>query len=262
MFLVFRRHFKINLIIAFSLVVIYLLSYAYFYGILKVSKSICMYQKDFFIISSYVVHNFPFKDEQRKIIESIESYNDIREKYRCETLGPLFWGGRMDWSNLFKYRHEVRRILLYAISKDIKPFLDNIICSSLYIYYPKYPTNSLFIFDPKRDNYIFDEVPKAKLYRDMKLPQIQSIIERILDYLLSSSKSLFKPSTYLYLAIIIFIFFANLRPILIPSLLNVIPLIFMSPGPELRFLLSIYFASLFCLILIINQKITKSENKL
>ncbi|MEO0151342.1 MAG: hypothetical protein ABIL52_05015 [candidate division WOR-3 bacterium] len=136
------------------------------------------------------------------------------------------------------------KILLKAIISDIKPLIENMICSSRFIWNPKVRT---YFFSYTRDDYIYSNVYQVGLYPDSKLPHIQTIIEVSLKALTSIliSKPLFKPITYILILLIVFLVNKNLRIVLLPSLLNTLVILFLSQINHFRFLLSDYLITLF-----------------
>ncbi|MEO0202354.1 MAG: hypothetical protein ABIL37_01345, partial [candidate division WOR-3 bacterium] len=69
---------------------------------------------------------------------------------------------------------------------------------------------------------------------------------------------LFKPSTYTYALLATFILLPKLRTLTIPSLFNILILIFITPDTNFRFVLSSYLLSIIIFPIIIN----KIKNKL
>ncbi|MEO0218145.1 MAG: hypothetical protein ABIL72_06420, partial [candidate division WOR-3 bacterium] len=255
MFFLFKEDVKRTFIILLSLIIIYSFSEILFYKILKVERSICKYQKDLFILSEYVVNNFPFELKDKKIIEEIKKFEDIKETYNCYSLNSLFWGYKeINFIKFKEHRKEIRKILIKAISRDIKPFINHTICSSSYLWYPV----SSYIFinditDYTYDKFIYGELPRVGLEKNLKFPQIREIIEVLTNKLKELIPFIFKPFIYTYILLFTFILSPTLRILTIPSLLNVLILIVISPSSEFRYNLPSYLLSLIILPIFISK---------
>jgi hypothetical protein len=253
MLFLFKEHIKRVFVILLSLILIYSFSEILFYKILKVERTPFKYQKDIFILSEYVVSNFPFNSQERKIIEEILSYEDIKNNYNCYWLSSIFFWQVQNFNyNKFKEnRREIRKILVKATSKDIKPLINHTICSSSYLWYP-IALHNLYLIEYTYDRFISGEIPQAKLVRNLKLPQIREIIEIITNWLRELTSFIFKPFIYTYILLITFILIKNLRILITPSLLNILMLVFITPDPNFRFILSSYLLSIIILPMIIK----------
>ncbi len=253
MFFAFREHFKRVTLIFLSLIVVYLSSEILFYKVLKVQRTPVKYQKDLLILGEYVVSNFQFDKSDRKVIEEIKSFDDIRKSFYCYSVVPLMWGqGNFNYEKFSEHRRKLREILIRAISRDIKPLINHIICSSSYLWYPV-PLNQLYVIEFTYDRFINAEVPTVKLIRDLKLPHIREIIEIFTNWLMKTFPFLFKPSTYTYALLATFIFLPKLRTLIIPSLFNILILIFITLTSDFRFVLSSYLLSIILISILINH---------
>ncbi|MEO0171688.1 MAG: hypothetical protein ABIL13_00355 [candidate division WOR-3 bacterium] len=254
MLFLFKEHIKRVFVILLSLILIYSFSEILFYKILKVERTPFKYQKDIFILSEYVVSNFPFNSQERKIIEEIKNFEDIKKSYSCYSVSSLIWGpGKFNSNKFTEYRKEIRKIFIKTISRDIKPFLNHLICSSSYLWYPV-PIYNIYIIDYTYNRFLFfGEVPIATLVIDLKLPQVREIIEETTNWFIKLIPFIFKPFIYTYILLFTFILSPTLRILTIPSLLNVLILIIISPSSEFRFNLPSYLLSLIILPIFISK---------
>ena len=247
MLFLFKAHIKKVFLILLSLILIYSFSEILFYKILKVERSVCKYQKDFFILGEYVVSNFPFEPKDKKIIEEVKKFEDIKKSYNCYSIVPLLWDGKLNFEKFEEYRKEIRKILFKTIYSDIKPFLNHLTCSSSYIWYYVASYN-LYIIE-----FTMGEIPKAKLVTNLKLPQIKEITEKIMYRMKKLASIIFKPFIYTYILLFTFILSPTLRILTIPSLLNVLILIVISPSSEFRYNLPSYLLSLIFLLIFVSK---------
>jgi len=246
MLILFKNQIRKVFLILVSIIIIYIFSNFFFYNVLKVKRSNVIYQKDFLIVSYYVVNNYPFEKKDLKIIQEIMPINKIKERFNCLTVNSLYWNIDFNEGKFNEYKKEIRRIVLKLILSDFGTFFGSILCSSSYIY----SLNSYFNFYRYHSNDYMDwDIPKLNLFKDSKLPQIQKIIEKIMDIILNDFLILAKPAFYFYLIIILFFTFKNYRLILIPTILNTFILIFISPSNDWRFLAGNYFISIILLAL-------------
>jgi len=246
MLILFKNQIRKVFLILVSIIIIYIFSNFFFYNVLKVKRSNVIYQKDFLIVSYYVVNNYPFENEDLKIIQEIMPINKIKERFNCLTVNSLYWNPDFNEGKFNEYKKEIRRIALKLILSDFSTFFGSILCSSSYIY----SLNSYFNFYRYHSNDYMDwDIPKLNLFKDSKLPQIQKIIEEITDFIFRNFHILTKPAFYFYLIIILFFTFKNYRLILIPTILNTFILIFISPSNDWRFLAGNYFISIILLAL-------------
>ncbi len=239
MLFVFKEQFKKLLIITSSIILLFIIYQIIAFNILKIEKGGVRYLKVIDIISTYIVEGYKFDEKERKILEEIIPVKDIeKSKNKC------YYYTLSNSHKLIEYNHEILKILLKAIIKDIKPLIENMICSSRFIWNPKVRT---YFFSYTRDDYIYSNVYQVGLYPDSKLPHIQTIIEVSLKALTSIliSKPLFKPITYILILLIVFLVNKNLRIVLLPSLLNTLVILFLSQINHFRFLLSDYLITLF-----------------
>jgi hypothetical protein len=227
-----------------------LVSYVFFYEVLKVNKTAARYQKDFYIISAYVVNNYPFSQEEKNLIEKMLSFNSIKERY-SRSVSSLFWGKEGDFinfENFREYRKEIRKLALKLIFSDFGTFLEHEIFSSAWIWNLSIPC---YFGEYRYDRYIYFDakIYSIGLYKDPKLPQIQKIIEKITDLIFNYFKILTTASLYFYLVIFLFFTLKNHRLILIPTILSTIIFIFITVADEWRFLAGNYFISIILLAL-------------
>ena len=265
--ILFKDKIKKILTVLISLILIYLVSYVFFYEVLKVNKTVARYQKDFYIISAYVVNNYPFSQSEKELIEKILSFNSIRERYSL-TVSSLFWGREGDfpnWGNFREYRSEIRKLALKLIFSDFGTFLGHVLFSSSWIWNLSAP---FFFNDYKYEWYIYRDakIYAIGLYRNPKLPEIQKIIEKITDFILNDFSILIKPAFYFYLIIFLFFALKNYRLILIPTLLNTIIFILITISNDWRFLAGNYFISLLIILIHFSKNKPKdmpntSQNK-
>jgi len=252
MLILFKDKIKKIGIIFLSLILIYLASYVFFYEVLQVKKTAFRYQKDFLIISHYVVNNYPFDEKDKKIIEEIMPFNKIKERYNCLTVNPLFWGNtHFNYEKYIKYRYEIRKILFKLIFSDFSTFFESILCSSSYIYHLNQFSN---IYRYHSKDYVEWDIEKAKLFINPKLPQIQKIIEKITDLIFNYFEVLTTASIYFYLAIFLFFILKSYRLILIPTILNTIIFIFISVSNDWRFVAGNYFISVLIILIYFTKK--------
>ena len=245
--ILFKDKIKKIIAVSISLILIYLVSYVFFYEVLKVNKTAARYQKDFYIISAYVVDNYPFSQDEKELIERVLNFNSIKERYSMSIVS-LFYGGSdpANLENLRKYRKEIRKLALKLIFSDFGTFLGHVIFSSSWIW----SLSAHYFFNEyKHDRYIYLDIYSVYLYKEPKLPQIQKIIEKITDFIFRNFHTLTKPAFYFYLIIILFFALKNYRLILIPTILNTIIFILITISSDWRFLAGNYFISLILLAL-------------
>ncbi len=244
----FKKYINRILIISISLIVIYVIYQVMFYEVLKVKKEYPHYQKDMLAISAYVVSDFAFNSYERRIIEEIVSFDEIKKRYNCHSVNSLFWGGPFNFDKHKEYRRELRKILLKAILIDIKPFVNFLTCQSDYIWSLK-PSN--FFMDYNK--YVYSDFQVVGLYESSKMPQVQAIIKKLTDSIFKNFEFLFKPAIYFYLLLVIAILNKNLRILVLPSLSNSIIMIIISPSDDFRFTYSNYLISIILVLLFINS---------
>jgi len=252
--ILFKDKIKKIITVSISLILIYLVSYVFFYEVLKVNKTAARYQKDFYIISAYVVNNYPFSQEEKNLIEKMLSFNSIKERY-SRSVSSLFWGKEGDFinfENFREYRKELRKLALKLIFSDFGTFLEHEIFSSAWIWNLSIPC---YFGEYRYDRYIYFDakIYSIGLYKDPKLPQIQKIIEKITDLIFNYFKILTTASFYFYLVIFLFFVLKNYRLILIPTILNTIIFIFITISDEWRFLAGNYFISILLILIYFSR---------
>ncbi len=251
----FRRELRRVLIIWFFIFLIFITHQLVFYGVLKTKRTFVLYQKDFFILSHYVVKNYRFNNEERYLIESILSFEEIKKRYKCERMNfSLWWNSPFNREKFTKEKEKMRKLLIKVISKDTYPFLEHILCSSAYIW--SFNAYSYFIndiVDYKHNNFIYRDYPLARLYADVKFPQIQMLIELITSQLENHLNFLFKPPLYFYFLVILFIINKNLRIVIIPYFINTVILVVLSIDNQFRYLYPNYLISLILIIYLLNN---------
>ncbi|MEO0178675.1 MAG: hypothetical protein ABIL61_02940 [candidate division WOR-3 bacterium] len=258
MLFLFKEQFKKVLLITLIILGIYFISNFLFYKLLKFSKTAFKYQKDFLVISEYVINNFPFSNEEKRIIEEFLSFEHIKQKYVCESTVPLFWAQEEKLPKLKQNGPKIRKILIRAISKDIRPFINHTICSSLYLWYP---FKKSFFMGYTYEEYICGkEVYIVGLERNMKIPQIREIIQIITDWLLKLTPILFNISIYNWFIFLVFLLIPKFRFLILLGLLNIIILIILTPSDHFRFGIPSYLLSLILLLIFINHLRNKNSN--
>ncbi|MEO0145191.1 MAG: hypothetical protein ABIL45_09740 [candidate division WOR-3 bacterium] len=255
MIFLFREHLKRVLIILISVLVIFLVSNVFYYNILNVKKTAVGYQKELFVLTEYVKSNYTFKENERKIIEELISYDYIKKYYTCRTNVWFAWYNvNFDWDKFYNYREEIRKIFINAILNNPKPFIKHLICSSAYLWLP---LDLRFI--PYSNNFLISEIPFFKLKEINILPQIRNIIIDITNWLSESliknnmnlmekvKYTLIKPffllfriAIYNYILLFVFILVPKLRILILPTILNVLILIISTPDSDFRYVFSSY----------------------
>ncbi|MEO0209969.1 MAG: hypothetical protein ABIL43_07245, partial [candidate division WOR-3 bacterium] len=84
-------------------------------------------------------------------------------------------------------------------------------------------------------------------------PQVREIIEETTNWFIKLIPFIFKPFIYTYILLFTFILSPTLRILTIPSLLNVLILIVISPSSEFRYNLPSYLLSLIILPIFISK---------
>ncbi len=258
MFFVFKRHVKRNIIVLASVISIFLTFQFLFYKVLDVKRTWIGYVKDIFILAAYVSENYKFSDSEKEIIKKIfYSLDGIKSLYKCSSSVSITIAANSEVFN--QYGNEVRKIVLRAIIKDPITFVKHQVCSSRYIW--GLSRTSMFPSPYKLQFSINREFPRAKLYHDLKLPQIQLIIEKFLD----GTNRLFKLLTLhiliFYTLILLFIFKKHLRLLIAPSLINTAILTVVSVSFDSRYLLSNYLLLVILVIYFLSNRIYKSPLK-
>ena len=255
MLILFKDKIKKIGIIFLSLILIYLASYVFFYEVLQVKKTAFRYQKDFYIVSAYVVNNYPFSQEEKNLIEKMLSFNSIKERY-SRSVVSLFWGKEGDlfnFENFREYRKELRKLALKLIFSDFGTFLEHEMFSSAWIWSLSVPC---FFNEYKYNRYIFFDakIYSIGLYKNPKLPQIQKIIEKITDLIFNYFEVLTTASIYFYLAIFLFFILKSYRLILIPTILNTIIFVLITISDDWRFVAGNYFISVLIILIYFTKK--------
>ncbi len=243
-FLLFRNLLKFTILLTLVTIVV-LFAQIVYYKVLGIESSkVCKYQKDFFILNHYVFENFPFSTKDKKIIESILPFQEIRRIYNCSR--NTYWDSeKTNWDQFNKHAKQIRKIFLKTVSMNAKPLISHIFCNSKYIW--SFGKLDYFYFlDYKHP--IYENFMLAYLYPDKKLPQIAMNMQEITNALESNFNFLFRPAIYFYAILIPFLFKSSLRILLLLPLLNSLILVFISPSSEFRYTYSNYLLSVILII--------------